>query len=64
MQLPKWIFFIYACAGFVFFVVGIVTKLIALWVVGIALMVFALIREGSLRKSAPLDTGSRERQEE
>ncbi|MFC1484666.1 hypothetical protein ACFL6Q_06445 [Candidatus Neomarinimicrobiota bacterium] len=56
MQLPKWIFFIYACAGFVFFVVGIVTKLVALWIVGIALMVFALIRENAWRRSgAPGD---------
>lgn len=55
MQLHKWIFFIYACAGFVFFVVGIVTKLIALWILGIALMVFAVIREGILRKSPPPD---------
>jgi Zn-dependent membrane protease YugP len=64
MQLPKWVFLIYGCAGFVFFVVGILTKFITLWIVGIALMAFALILEGSLRKPAPPDTGSRERQGE
>ena len=57
MQPSKWIVFIYACAGFVFFVVGIVTKLIGLWVVGIALMVLAVLRESSLRRSSAADDG-------
>jgi hypothetical protein len=64
MQLPKWIFFIYACAGFVFFVVGIATKLIPLWVVGISLMVFALIREGNLRRPAQRDEPGEEQMKE
>lgn len=58
MQPSKWIVFIYACAGFVFFVVGIVTKLIGLWVVGIALMVLAVLRESSLRRSSAADDGT------
>ena len=55
MRLSKWVFFIYACAGFVLFVVGIVTKLVALWAVGIALMVLAVIRESNLRRSGAAD---------
>jgi hypothetical protein len=58
MQPSKWIIFIYACAGFVMFVVGIVTKLIALWAVGIALMLLAVIRESNLRRSGAAEDRS------
>lgn len=64
MQLPKWIFFICACAGFVLFVAGIAMKMVVLWVVGIALMVFALIREGNLRRPAQRDEPGKEQMKE
>lgn len=60
MQPSKWTVFIYACAGFVMFVVGIVTKLIALWAVGIALMLLAVIRESNLRRTGVVEDETEE----